>query len=161
MVHNELPAKWNLNKSQSLVNCIGREKYWCYNMSWCWAELSRALDSPPKKTQTKSKKNPKKPQKPNKQQKTNPKPLMSSLLCKPKTVQVKVYMKQWDRWRWERIAITCYFPPCFLLAVLGAAGLHSNFDTARFIIKMHTILPFLLGSFSPIKTSECKFLVVH
>lgn len=50
MVHNELPAKWNLNKSQTLVNCIGS-----YNMSWRWAELSRALDSPPKKPNQKQK----------------------------------------------------------------------------------------------------------
>lgn len=61
----------------------------------------------------------------------------------------------------ERIAITCYFSPCCLLAVLGAAELHSNFDTDRFIIKMHTVMSVLLGSFSPIKTNECKFLVVH
>lgn len=57
------------------------------------------------------------------------------------------------------MASVATFSPCSVLAVLGAAGLHSNLDTAKCIIQMHSLLPILLGSFLPITTNECKLLV--
>lgn len=132
-------------------------------MSRHWAELSRALDSPPKK----SNQNKKRPQETTKtQQVTKKHP--QTLWCPFYSLKPK--LSKWKcTWSseihvhlcWERIAVTCYFPPCCLLAVLEVAEHPSSFDTARFIIKMHAILTILVGSFSPVKTHGSKFLVVH